>query len=67
MAGRLLTDVDTVHNSNYIGQLHALNEVIYIMNKVDAELEAALLREVEKEADYYELERSADNSSHEQQ
>ena len=65
MAGRILIDVNAVHNSDYIGKMRALNEVFDIMNKVDDELYSALLCEAEKEAAYYEAERSADNSSHE--
>ena len=49
MAGRILTDVNAVHRSDYIGKMRALSEVFNIMNKVDDEIYAALLREVEKE------------------
>ena len=49
MAGRLLTDVNAVHKSDYIGKTRALSEVFDIMNKIDDEIYAALLREVEKE------------------
>lgn len=66
IAARLLTDVKVVHNSDYIGKLRVLNEVFNIMNNIDNELYNALLREVEKETAYYEAERAADNSSHEQ-
>ena len=62
MASRILIDVNAVHNSDYIGKMRALNEVIDIMNKVDDELYTALLREDEKEEHYYEAERATDES-----
>ena len=65
MAGRILIDVNAIHNSDYVGKLRALNEVFDIINKVDDELYNALLCEVKKEAAYYEAERVANNSSHE--
>ena len=49
MAGRILTDMNAVHRSDYIGKTRALSEVFDIMNKVDDEIYAALLREVVKE------------------
>ena len=66
MAERILTDVNAMHNSDYIGKMRVLNEVFNIINKVDDELYNALSREFEKEAAYYEAEHVADNSSHEQ-
>ena len=66
IAGRILIDVNAIHNSDYIGKMRVLNEVFDIMNKVDDELYNALLCEAEKVAAYYEVERAADDSSHEQ-
>ena len=62
MAGRILIDVNAVHNSDYIGKMRALNEIFDIMNKIDDELYNALSRECEKEATYYESELTADES-----
>ena len=64
MAGRILIDVNAIHNSDYIGKMRALNEVFDIMNNIDEDLYNKLLAEVKKETAYYEEER-ADNSSHE--
>ena len=62
MAGNFLLDVNAVNKSDYIGRMHALNDVVDIMNKVDNELYNALSREYEKEAAYYEAERATDES-----
>ena len=62
MAGRILIDVNAIHNSDYIGKMRALNEVFDIMNKVDDDLYNALLCEVEKKAAYYEAEHAVDES-----
>lgn len=59
-------DDNAVYNLYYAGQLHAMNAVVTIMNKVDEDLYASLLRESEKEAAYYESELSADESCYKQ-
>lgn len=61
-AGGLLIEAPKEKNAYYSGQLHTMNEVIDIMNKIDEDLYAALSCEAEKEADYYESQLSADES-----
>ena len=61
-AGRLLIEALKERNAYYSGQMHTMNEVIDIMNKIDEEVYTALSYEAEKEADYYESQLSADES-----
>ena len=68
VAHRILTDKEAGYTSYYFGQMHALNEVIKIMNKIEGELYDASNRESEKEADYFlASEELSDDSSNEQQ
>ena len=62
LAGRLLITGNEEDKHYYDGQLHTMNEVIDIMNKIDEELYTALSYEAEKEAAYYESELSVDES-----
>lgn len=55
------------HDNYQSGKLHAFADVLDRMIAVDAELQKEIDREDEKLDAYYEAERSADNSSHEQQ
>ena len=63
VAGRLLLDVNAVHNPDYIGKMRMLNEIFDIIDKIDDELYNALARETQKADVYYEAERAADDSS----
>lgn len=61
-AGRLLIEAVKERSAYYSGQMHTMNEVIDIMNKIDEELYTSLSREAEKEAAYYEAGHTSDES-----
>ena len=62
MAGRLLINYNEEHDSYYSGQMHALNEILDIMNKISEDLYNKLSAEVKKETAYYEAAHTNDKS-----